>query len=110
MVADFERLECTAMQCGKEVRRIACYGFPQAGISWKTEFKMRGKLRQISVVLTECETPSLLRFRASSKGINVETDIGFLALSQRCTRPGVATSLGATMLPARQMLQSLKLG
>ena len=108
MVANFEHLECTAMQCGKEVRRTACYGFPQAGISWKTEFKMRGKLRQISVVLTECETPSLLRFRASSKGINVETDIG--ALSQLCTRPGMATSLGATMLPARQMLQSLKLG
>ncbi len=110
MVADFERFERMAMRRGIEVRRTAGFASPQAGTSWETELKIRGKPRQISVVLSECETPSLMRFHASSKGMKGDTLIELLALSQRRTRLSIATSLGAKTLPARLLLQSLKLG
>lgn len=110
MVADFERFERMAMRRGIEVRRTAGYGAPQAGTTWETELNIRGKPRQISVLLAECETPSLMRFEASSKGMNGDTVIELLALSQRRTRLSIATSLGAKTLPARLLLQSLKLG
>ncbi len=110
MVADFERFERMAIRRGIDVRRTSGFVSPHAGTSWETVLKIRGKPRQISIVLSECETPSLMRFQASSKGMNGDTLIELLALSQRRTRLSVMTSLKAKTLPARLLLQSLKLG
>ncbi len=110
MVADFERFERMAMRRGIDVRRLEGHAPPQAGTTWETEFNIRGKPRRITVVMTDCDQPSLMRFQASSKGMNGDTVIEFLALSQRRTRLRIETSLGAKTLPARLLLQSLKLG
>ncbi len=110
MVSDFERFERKALRRGVDVRRVTGSVVPQAGITWETEFKIRGKPRHIIIEMTECDRPSLMRFRSSSKGMNGDTVIELLALSQRRTRLRVETSLGAKTLPARLLLQSLKLG
>lgn len=110
MVSDFERFERMAMRRGIDVRRISG-AFPvAAGTEWETEFKMRGKPRQMSVVMTDCDRPSQMRFEANSKGMNGITTVDFLALSQRRTRLSVEMSLTAKSLPARLLLQSMKLG
>ncbi|WP_299948210.1 SRPBCC family protein [uncultured Ruegeria sp.] len=110
MVSDFERFERMALRRGIDVRRVSGSALPQAGTTWETEFKIRGKPRQITVEMTEFERPSLMRFQSSSKGMNGDTVVELLALSQRRTRFLVETSMGAKTLPARLLLQSLKLG
>ncbi len=110
MVADFERFERMAMRRGIDVRRTT-HGVPvEAGTTWETEFKLRGKPRQMSVVMTDCDRPAQMRFEANSKGMSGITTVDFLALSQRRTRLSVEMSLSAKSLPARLLLQSMKLG
>ncbi|MFY2823189.1 SRPBCC family protein [Ruegeria sp. MALMAid1280] len=110
MVADFERFERMAMRRGIEVRRLSGHMGVVPGTQWETEFKLRGKPRQVAIEMAECDAPSLLRFDAISKGMNGVTIIEFLALSQRRTRLSVDMSLAARSLPARLLLQSLRLG
>ena len=110
MVADFDRFERMAMRRGVDVRRVTQDVPPAAGTTWDTEFKLRGKPRQMTVVMTDCERPAQMRFEANSKGMAGVTTIDLLALSQRRTRLSVDMSLSAKSLPARLLLQSMKLG
>ncbi|WP_170427385.1 SRPBCC family protein [Ruegeria arenilitoris] len=110
MVADFERFERIAMRRGIEVRRTSGHMGVVPGTAWETEFKLRGKTRQISVEMTECDPPSLMRFEAASKGMNGVTTVELLALSPRRTRLSLDMALSAKSLPARLLLQSLRLG
>lgn len=109
MLSDFDRFERMAMRRGVEVRRMGQQG-DLAGTTWETEFKMRGRVRQFVVVLEECDQPTLMRFEASSKGMRGSTVVELLALSSRRTRLDVTLTLAAKTLPARLVLQSLKLG
>ncbi|MES0827586.1 SRPBCC family protein [Ruegeria sp. SCP11] len=110
MVADFERFERMAMRRGVEVRRLSGHMGVVPGTQWETEFKLRGKPRHVAIQMAECEPPSHMRFEASSKGMNGMTTVEFLALSQRRTRLNIQMSLAAKSLPARLLLQSLRLG
>ncbi|WP_170335645.1 SRPBCC family protein [Ruegeria arenilitoris] len=110
MVADFERFERMAMRRGVEVRRLSGHMGVVPGTQWETVFKLRGKPRHIAIEMAECDPPSLLRFEAISKGMNGVTIVEFLALSQRRTRLSIDMSLAARSLPARLLLQSLRLG
>ncbi|WP_424831597.1 SRPBCC family protein [Ruegeria sp.] len=110
MVADFERFERMAMRRGVDVRRVDGPVPPAAGTTWETVLKIRGKPRQITVEMTDCRRPSILRFHSASKGMNGATVVELLALSQRRTRLSIDMSLAAKSLPARLLLQSLKLG
>ena len=67
MISDFERFERMSLRRGIEVRRIADSAVPQTGTAWETEFKIRGKPRQIAIEMTEYDSPSLMRFQSSSK-------------------------------------------
>ncbi len=110
MVSDFERFERMAMRRGIDVRRSDSEAIFAAGTEWQTEFKLRGKLREMSVVMTDYDRPSQMRFEASSKGMTGLTSVDFLALSPRRTRLSLEMSLAAKTLPARLLLQSVKLG
>ena len=80
MVSDFERFERMAMRRGIDVRRLDTDAMVVAGTEWKTEFKLRGKPRQMSVVMTDYDKPSQMRFEAASKGMTGLTTVDFLAL------------------------------
>ncbi|WP_299642908.1 SRPBCC family protein [uncultured Ruegeria sp.] len=110
MVSDFERFERMAMRRGIDVRRLGADAMVIAGAEWETEFRLRGKPRRMSVVMTDYDKPSQMRFEAASKGITGLTTVDFLALSPRRTRLSVEMSLAAKSLPARLLLQSMKLG
>lgn len=110
MVADFERFERMAMRRGVEVRRLNEQAPITTGATWLTDFNLRGKPRRVEIQMTDCDTPSRMCFEMSSKGMKGVTSVDFLALSQRKTRLSVEMSLAAKSLPARLMLQSLKLG
>lgn len=110
MFADFERFERMAMRRGVEVRRTQQAGSSPAGMSWDTTFNIRGKPRRIQVILTDFEDPTHMRFESQSKGMQGQTGIDFLALSRQRTRVSIEMSVSARTLPARLLLQSIKLG
>lgn len=110
MVTDFERFERMAMRRGIEVRRTVEMPEPQAGVCWETDVIIRGKPRHILVELAGFERPQLMQFQSSSKGMSGLTTLDLLSLSPQKTRLNVEMSLAAKTLPARLLLQSLKLG
>lgn len=110
MVADFERFERMAMRRGVEVRRAHGPTPPDVGTVWEAVLKIRGKPRHITVEMLDCDRPAVISFGSGSKGMTGATTIEFLALSQRRTRLSISMSLAARTLPARLLLQSLKLG
>ncbi len=110
MVSDFERFERMAMRRGVEIRREQRQNPAHAGTTWETKFDVRGKARHVSVVMTTFERPAQMRFEATSKGMNGETVVELIALSHRKTRLTIDMSLAAKTLPARLLLQSMKLG
>lgn len=110
MVADFERFERMIMRRGIEVRRLVELPDKRVGSCWESEVVVRGKPRRISVELTDFDRPGLMRFQTVSKGMSGATTLDFLSLSQQRTRLSLEMSLAAKTLPARLLLQSLKLG
>ncbi|MGV6803045.1 MAG: SRPBCC family protein [Ruegeria sp.] len=110
MMADFERFERMAMRRGVDVRRTVEVPKPQVGACWTAVFSVRGKPRHVSIELSDYERPGVMRFVSVSKGMSGLTTIELLPLSPRHTRLSIEMSLAARTLPARLLLQSLKLG
>lgn len=110
LLAEYERFERHAIRRGVEVQRVGRATPVAEGMTWETVFTVRGRPRHVQVVLRRFEPPSLMRFEATGKGVNGETVIELRALSPRRTRLSVGLSLSAKTLPARLLLQSLKLG
>ncbi|TMV06789.1 SRPBCC family protein [Ruegeria sediminis] len=110
MLSEYDRFERFAIRRGVEVRRTGPVAPVSEGLIWDTVFVVRGKPRPVQVVLRQFEPPHMMRFEATGKGVNGETIVELLALSPRRTRLIVEMSLSARTLPARLLLQSLKLG
>ncbi|WP_170342376.1 SRPBCC family protein [Ruegeria arenilitoris] len=110
MVADFERFERMAMRRGVEVRRTVEMPGHWVGSCWEADIMIRGKPRHVAIEVAEFDRPTAMRFRSTSKGMNGLTTIDLLSLSQKQTRLSIEMSLAAKTLPARLLLQSLKLG
>ncbi|MEX0327577.1 MAG: SRPBCC family protein [Ruegeria sp.] len=110
MVADFERFERMALRRGADVRRVADGGPVAAGTVWETKFNIRGKPREVTIEMTERDDPALMEFQANGKGMVGITKVDLLALSRNRTRLTLSMSLSAKTLPAKLLLQSMKLG
>ena len=109
ILSEFETFERSAMRRGVEVQRVDASAPIGAGMARDTRFRLRGKPREMHVVLKQYDAPSLMRFASHSKGINGDVVIELLALSPRRTRMSFSVELKANTLSARLFLQSLKL-
>ncbi|MEX0318222.1 MAG: SRPBCC family protein [Ruegeria sp.] len=109
MLSEFERFERLAIRRGVEVTRSAGSVASPVGVTWDTVLRIRGKYREMQVVLEHYEPPHLMRFQATSKGVDAFTGIELLALSASRTRLIFDLKLTPKTLPARLFLQSLKL-
>ncbi|MEM7319238.1 MAG: SRPBCC family protein [Pseudomonadota bacterium] len=109
MVSEFETFERSAIRRGIEVQRGADCPPGGAGMNWHTRFYIRGKLRDMHVKLIRYDTPSLMEFTSTSKGVDGLVIIELLALSPRRTRLSYDFTLTAKTLAARLFLHSMKL-
>ncbi|SDE11144.1 SRPBCC family protein [Ruegeria marina] len=109
ILSEFESFERSAIRRGVEVQRVDQDAPVGAGMAWDTRFNLRGRPREMHVVLTQFEPPQLMRFEGHSKNIDSIVTIELLALSPRRTRLSLGVELGAKSLSARLFLQSLKL-
>ncbi|MGH1452277.1 MAG: SRPBCC family protein [Paracoccaceae bacterium] len=108
-ISDFEGYERAAMRRGAEVVRVDDLAQPGEGMRWKAAFDMRGKRRDIEVVLSEFDAPNNMVFDAESQGLDVRMLVDLVALSRARTRLSIAVELAPKTLSARLLVQSLKL-
>ncbi len=82
---------------------------PAAGLIWETRFTLRGKPREMRLLLASYDSPKLMRFETVSMGLDGALDLELVALSPRRTRLSVVLDLSPKSLAARLLIQSLKL-
>lgn len=109
-VTDFEAFERQALRRGIDVQRKGDVTAPEDGLSWHATFEMRGKPRDLDLTLAKFDPPNALRFDAMSNGLEGQMVIDLMSLSQQRTRLAVVVNFTPKTLPARLLIQSLKLG
>lgn len=109
MLCDFDRFERAAMRRGAEIQRQDNLPEPGKGAEWDVRFRMRGKERQAKLNVVTFDRPEELVVALSSQGVVGEMSFELIALSLTKTRMIVALDLRPLTLPARLLLQSLKL-
>ncbi|WP_102225951.1 SRPBCC family protein [Acidimangrovimonas sediminis] len=108
-LSDFDGFERAALRRGIEVVRTDRLSEPGPGMAWRTLFTMRGKRRRMEVTLQGYEVPGRLMFDGESKNLSGELSLDLVDLSPRRTRVVVKLDVQPLSLPARIMLQSLRL-
>jgi hypothetical protein len=109
MLSEYESFERSAIRRGVEVTRIGEHDGIEVGMGWNTRFVMRGSQRNLKLVLQQYEPPSLMRFEATGASIAASMLVDLLSLSQKRTRIGLVLELKPQTIPARLMVQSLRL-
>lgn len=109
MLAEFEAYERSALRRGIEVQRVDENAPQAAGLAWDAAFTMRGKQRQVHLVLAAYDPPNGMRFESESQGLDGIVTVELLALSPRRTRMAIVMNLAPKTLSARLFVQSLKL-
>ena len=108
-LADFDSHERAAIRRGIEVERTdkrAAAGF---GASWHALFNLRGKRRDIDIVVSAFDTPNSIHFDSEMQGLKGYATMELVALSPARTRMAIAVDLKPQTLSARLLIQSLKL-
>ncbi|MBW4709351.1 SRPBCC family protein [Roseobacter sp. YSTF-M11] len=109
MLSSFEYYERAAMRRGAEVQRTDVLKAPGVGMTWATRFNMRGRAREVDLTMASYEPPNEMVLDVLSQGVKGETRFELMALSRSRTRIMISVELRPQTLPARLMLQSLKL-
>jgi hypothetical protein len=108
-LAEFENFERLAIRRGADVVRLGNIAPPQEGMGWQVGFGFRGKQRNLAVTLAEYVPGSRMLVTGEGDGLSGRLAIELLALSPRRTRMSVQLMLEPKTIPARLLIQSLKL-
>lgn len=108
-LSDFQVFEKAALRRGAEVQRVDTMDALGAGASWQVQFDFRGKPRDVSVELTEFTAPEAACYEATGQGISATMRLELVPMSKNRTRLTSTVNMRAKTLPARLLLQSVKL-
>lgn len=108
-VSDFETLERAALRRGAEVQRTDTLLKKGPGMRWSAEFMARGRQRKLNIEMTTYSPPNNMRFHSVAQGLETVMLIELVALSPARTRLSVDVNLKPNSIPARLLVQSLKL-
>ena len=109
MLADFGSYERQALRRGIEVHRTDTRAEPGVGVSWHALFDLRGKRRDIDIVVSAYDRPDAIHFTSDTQGLHGLVTMQLTPLSPKRTRLGVEVDLKPKTLSARLLVQSLKL-
>lgn len=109
LLSDFDSFERIAMRHGIEITRVDETPHPIEGMRWAARGQLRGKIRDVDVVLTRYDSPSEMMFMASSNGIHATFLTELVALSRNRTRARFELDIKPKTLSARLVLQSARL-
>lgn len=108
-VSDFDAFERSAIRRGVEVQRVDEAAPVAPGMAWDAAFDLRGKRRELHLVLSKMAAPEEMEFESESSGLTGVMTIELVALSPQRTRLAMVLNLAPKTLSARLFLQSLKL-
>jgi len=109
MLSDFETFERSAIRRGADVQRVGDHDHPHVGQAWEARFDLRGRERQTRVTLIQYTPQTEMVFESQSGGLMTLLEIELIALSQKRTRISVDLEVKPRTLPARLIVQSMKL-
>ena len=109
VLSDFGQIEAAARKRGIAVTRTTDTTPAAPGMEWTAEFRFRGKLRTATVVLSEMKAPARMVFDTVSAGLDTTVQIECVAVAPEKTRVLIKADMSPRSLPARLLVQSLKL-
>ncbi len=109
-ITDFTRFERGAMRRGADVQRIDTMAEPGVGMTWKARFKLRGRMRELSLRLSEYDPPNGIVLVAEAATVEAVMRVNVVSLSRARTRLGVDLRITPRNLAGRLMVQTMKLG
>ena len=107
-ITDFQSYERQALRRGADVRRVDS-GDYKVGSAWDVAFTYRGKDRKLRATVEEQTPPSIVRVSSKSDGLEGETVLEVVPLSQNRARIAASIDIKPKTLSARLLIQSLKL-
>jgi len=108
-ITDFKRFERSAMRRGAEVARTDTLSAPGVGMGWQARFRLRGRMRDLSLRLSAYDPPNGIAVTAEAATIEAVMRIDLVSLSRARTRLSVDLSVTPRNLAGRLLLQSMKL-
>jgi uncharacterized protein YndB with AHSA1/START domain len=108
-ITDFQRFERAALRRGAEVQRPDTLAAPGVGMSWQARFRLRGRMRDVTLRLVEYDPPNGIVLTAEATTIEGRMGVDLVALSRGRTRLSVDLILAPRSIAGRLLLQSLKL-
>lgn len=108
-LSDFDGFERIALRRGVEVVRVDSLSTPGPGMSWRAGFDYRGRTRKADIKLTDYYMPDRMQFEMHSSGIEMDLLIDLVAMSRGRTRMNLTVDAHPRTIPARLVIQSMKL-
>lgn len=108
-LSDFDGFERAALRRGADVVRTDSLGVPGPGMAWSAGFDFRGRDRKADITLNEFDPSNSMAFLVHSSGLDIDLVVELVAMSRVRTRMNVTVDATPNTIPARLMLQSLKL-
>ncbi|MGH1354590.1 MAG: SRPBCC family protein [Thalassovita sp.] len=108
-LSDFQSFEKAALRRGADVQRVDSLDALGIGAAWDVTFRFRGKARDLNVELTEYACPERACYTAIGQGIKATMRIELVPMSKNRTRMTNTVMMEAKTIPARLLLQSVKL-
>lgn len=108
-LTDFDGFERAALRRGAEVVRTKDTGAPAEGMAWRAQFPFRNRERVADLTLTEFDRPNGMTVFSKISGVEAEVIIDLVALSRCRTRLALSVDMRPKSIPARLMIQSMKL-
>jgi hypothetical protein len=107
--SNFTALERQVMRRGVEVERTRPGDASGAGMAWKAEAKVRGRVRNFEAQVEHIDPPNGYTVGGGTEGLGYIATVETVELSPARTRIIVGLDLRPTTLTARLLLQSVKL-
>ncbi|MRU15101.1 SRPBCC family protein [Roseovarius sp. A21] len=108
-VSDFQAFERAALRRGAEIQRVDGLQAPGVGMSWRAQFKFRGRKREARIDITQYDRPNALVCTFETGLLQGTLDVDLVALSRNRTRLSIVAELSPRNLTARLLMQSIKL-
>ncbi|MFQ6547606.1 SRPBCC family protein [Aestuariibius sp. 2305UL40-4] len=108
-VTDFDLLERRALRRGAEVRRLD-QGPVGKDTRWTLAFDYRGKHRKVDSQVTDFTPPDGYTVESHSSGVDIVTRVELAPAGADRTRLKLVLDITPKTLPARVLVQSLRLG
>lgn len=108
-ITDFDSFERAALRRGADVVRTDTLQVAGLGMAWKASFDYRGRERKANLKVIDFDTPNGMRLQAISSGLETELMVELVAMSRNRTRMNLSLDARPQTIPARLVIQSMKL-